>query len=108
MKTVNREELNELLGSQRRVALIEVLEPDAYRKYHLPGAINVPLGEEFEQRVQETVPDKNMPIVVYCMNTECHASPNAAEKLDTLGYADVYDYAGGKEDWKAAGLPVEE
>src|SRR2546421_8987232 len=33
-------------------------------------------------------------------------SPRAACRLETLGY-DVYDYAPGKVDWMARGLPVE-
>jgi Mg/Co/Ni transporter MgtE len=34
-------------------------------------------------------------------------SPRAAWRLETLGFGEVYDYAGGKSDWLAAGLPVE-
>lgn len=34
-------------------------------------------------------------------------SPRAAWRLETLGFADVYDYVAGKVDWLAAGLPVE-
>lgn len=34
-------------------------------------------------------------------------SPRAAARLETLGFAKVYDYAAGKEDWTAAGLPTE-
>jgi len=28
-------------------------------------------------------------------------------RLETLGFRDVYDYVGGKADWRAAGLPTE-
>jgi CBS domain-containing protein len=34
-------------------------------------------------------------------------SPRAACRLETLGFADVYDYVPGKADWRAHGLPVE-
>lgn len=34
-------------------------------------------------------------------------SPRAAARLEALGFAAVYDYAGGKNDWLAAGLPRE-
>lgn len=34
-------------------------------------------------------------------------SPRAAVRLRRLGFARVYDYAGGKNDWLAAALPVE-
>jgi CBS domain-containing protein len=34
-------------------------------------------------------------------------SPRAACRLETLGFTDVYDYAPGKADWRAHGLPIE-
>src|SRR5690242_9310680 len=34
-------------------------------------------------------------------------SARAAWRLDSLGFTDVYDYAAGKADWRAAGLPTE-
>jgi CBS domain-containing protein len=34
-------------------------------------------------------------------------SPRAAWRLETLGFEQVYDYAAGKADWGAAGLPRE-
>jgi CBS domain-containing protein len=34
-------------------------------------------------------------------------SARAAWRLESLGFADVYDYTAGKMDWLAAGLPVE-
>jgi hypothetical protein len=33
-------------------------------------------------------------------------SPRAAWRLEGLGYGPVYDYAAGKVDWIAAGLPT--
>jgi hypothetical protein len=33
-------------------------------------------------------------------------SPRAAWRLEALGYDSVYDYAAGKADWLAAGLPT--
>ena len=34
-------------------------------------------------------------------------SPRAAWRLESLGFADVYDFAPGKAAWLAAGLPIE-
>jgi len=34
-------------------------------------------------------------------------SPRAAWRLETLGFEQVYWYAGGKADWMASGLPIE-
>ena len=34
-------------------------------------------------------------------------SPRAAWRLESLGFTDVYEYAAGKSDWGAYGLPLE-
>jgi CBS domain-containing protein len=34
-------------------------------------------------------------------------SPRAAWQLEAMGFVEVYDYAEGKIDWKARGLPTE-
>jgi CBS domain-containing protein len=34
-------------------------------------------------------------------------SPRAASRLESIGFASVYDYVAGKADWGSAGLPLE-
>jgi rhodanese-related sulfurtransferase len=108
MQTIARGDLQTMLDNRSDVSLIEVLSEENFKRFHLPGAINVPIGEDFGDRIQQAVPEKDKPVVVYCANTECDASPKAAEQMDDLGYKAVYDYEAGKADWKAAGLPVQE
>lgn len=107
MEPITRDELKCVLDSRKDLVLVEVIGPNTYREYHLPGAIRVPVDENFEQEIQMAIPDKSKPVVVYCLNQACNASPKAARKLDQLGYEEVYDYEAGKRDWKAAGLPIE-
>ncbi len=107
MKPITRNELKERLESHWNVLVVDVLAEEYYREFHLPGAINVPVDENFEERIQETIPDKSRDIVVYCYNKACTASEEAFKKMEKLGYEHVYEYAEGKEDWKDAGLPVE-
>lgn len=107
MEHISRDELRAMMDRGDDFALVEVLARANYRKFHLPGAINVPLAEDFDEEIQKAIPDKSKPIVVYCSDIECSASPTAAKKLDELGYQKVYDYAEGKLDWKEASLPVE-
>mgnify|MGYP002625950299 CR=1 FL=1 len=107
MQTITRDEVQQKLSGNGNVALVDVLSEESFNEFHLPDAINVPLGNRFAQRIQEAVPDKSRPVIVYCKNTECNASPKAAQQMDELGYEEVYDYEAGKADWKAAGLEVE-
>ena len=106
MKCISREALNEWLANDG-FALVDVLSPDYYHKFHLPGAINVPLDDHFDERIQEAVPDKDRPVVVYCYDSECNASSKAAQRMEALGYQQVFDYEAGKVDWQEAGLPTE-
>ena len=107
MQTIDRETLRLKMGSDDDLKLVEVLPKDSYDDFHIPGAINVPVGsDEFAKRIQAVV-NKNDEVVVYCQNTECDASPRAAEKMEALGFTRVLDYEAGKEDWREAGLPVE-
>jgi rhodanese-related sulfurtransferase len=107
METITRDELKKGMDQNGDFTLVDVLPEKSYRKFHLPGAINVPVGEGFDEAIQEAVPDKSRPVVVYCKDSDCPASPKAARRMEDLGYEKVYDYEAGKEDWKAAGLPVE-
>ena len=106
MQSISREELNARLAGDA-LTVVEVLDPKYYRKFHLPGAINVPLGDDFDERIQQAVPDKNAAVVVYCMDTDCDASPKAAQRMEALGYRQVFDYEAGKVDWQEARLPTE-
>lgn len=106
MKTISRDELKRKMD-QNGLAVVDVLESEEYQKFHLPRAVNVPLTENFDHEIQEAVPDKEKPVVVYCMSKQCTASHHAAEIMDKLGYKNVLAYEAGKTDWKEAGLPVE-
>ena len=85
--------------------LVEALSLRHYESSHLPGAINLPY--EFVDEAEEVLLDKRTEIVVYCMNERCEASREEARELQEMGYRNVFHYAGGKEGWIKAGLPVE-
>jgi rhodanese-related sulfurtransferase len=100
---ISRDELAAALGS---VTVVEALGPMYYDAAHLPGAINVP-HTEVDALAPSLLPDKDAAIVTYCSNTQCQNSGIAARRLISLGYTNVRIYAEGKDDWRAAGLPLE-
>lgn len=105
-KTISRNDLREMLEGDVEMTLIEVLSPESFAEFHLPGAVNIP-GDQLRQRIAEVVPDRDRTVVVYCANPSCAASDRAADLLVEMGYNDVRDYRGGKEHWKEGGLEVE-
>ena len=78
-----------------------------YAHSHLPGAINMPPNAVEPTRCGKRMPDLATEIVVYCSNPNCEDSVETAQKLRRLGYVNVRHYAGGKDEWKKLGLPLE-
>jgi len=104
-RTIDRETLKAKLDNGDDIKLIEVLMPKPFNEAHIKGAINIPLNNIAKEASGRF--NKDDEIVVYCADKECKASPAAAEKLETFGFSNVYDYEGGKKDWMEAGYPVE-
>jgi len=82
--------------------LVDVREKEEYREGHLPGAVSVPRGF-LDMRIEETVPDKNAPIVLYCAGGT--RSLLAGRTLKEMGYTNVVSMSGGFGGWKGAGHP---
>jgi rhodanese-related sulfurtransferase len=100
--TVDLDGLRQLLADGAQ--LVEVLPSEEYEELHLPGAINIPLKELTAESVQPLDPGQD--VVVYCWDGLCDMSPRAACWLAAMGFRRVHDYAPGKVDWLAHGLPA--
>ncbi|QDT41529.1 thiosulfate:cyanide sulfurtransferase [Gimesia alba] len=107
MVTISRNDLQGLIVSCPDLKLVEVLPEACYQKFHLRGAINIPLDPQFDELFLQMFPDKSQTIIVYSLNFECKLSEQAVQRLQELGYRNIYDYEPGKIDWNAAQLPVE-
>ncbi len=101
-----REELKGKLDRGQSVVVVETLGPAYYEDAHLPGAINIP-HTEVDELAPKLLPNKAAQVVVYCSDRACQNSPQAARRLEALGYGNVYDYEEGKQDWIEAGPPTE-
>ena len=103
--TITRDELQAAMN-RGEVVVVETLGPQYYEDAHLPGAINIP-HTEVARLAPEMLPDKDAAIVTYCSNPACRNSEVVAAQLRARGYTEVRKYADGKDDWRAAGLPLE-
>jgi rhodanese-related sulfurtransferase len=103
---IDRESLRRKLERGDELVLVDALGPLSYAAAHLPGAINIP-PERVDAVAPRRIPALDTEVVVYCANPSCESSVQVATRLVELGYGRVSHYAGGKEDWRAAGLPVE-
>ncbi|MFP4228453.1 MAG: rhodanese-like domain-containing protein [Salinivenus sp.] len=92
------------LESERPPVLINALPREAHEAKHIPGSVNVPV-DDIEQ-VKTLVPNTDEPIVVYCANADCDASPTATRMLEGMGYTSVVDFEDGYAGWRRAGFPL--
>ena len=104
---VTLDELLRRLESDEPFVLVDALAPMVYAHSHLPSAINLPPADVDPFIVARRIPDREAEIIVYCTSPECADSVQTAERLVVLGYSKVRRYAGGKNEWREAGLPLE-
>jgi rhodanese-related sulfurtransferase len=101
-REIAREELRDRIDD---ITLVEALPRPAFRRLHLPSAVNIPKSE-VAALAPELLPSFDAEIVVYCGSWLCRSSDRVADKLRRLGYTNVRVYRGGKLDWRRAGLPT--
>lgn len=88
--------------SDRGAVLVDVREADEIARGLAERA--QPLGRGFlEQRIEETVPARDTPVLLMCGSGT--RSLLAADAVRQLGYTDVRSVAGGFSRWKEQGLP---
>ncbi|EIT84509.1 rhodanese-related sulfurtransferase [Fictibacillus macauensis ZFHKF-1] len=91
LKTLTEEEFR---AGYRKAQLIDVREPEEFKKGHILGARNIPLTQ-MRQRKGEIRPDK--PVYLYCESGM--RSTRAAQLLRKNKYADLSQLKGGFKKW---------
>ena len=102
MEPVSREELVDRLRDGL-VTVLDVRPADEFEMGHLPGAINIPIGD-LEARLADLDPSQE--IVAYCRGAYCVLSFEAVAALRARGFK-VRRLEEGFPEWKAAGLPLD-
>ena len=101
---VDAERARELHEAPEAPLFLDVREQAEWDEGHIPRAVHIPRGW-LESRIEHAEPDRARPIVVYC--AAGNRSAFAARTLEELGYQDVVSLAGGINDWKRHGFPLE-
>ena len=86
---------------------VDARDPDFYNQEHIPGAINLPVGDYelvFPELQEELMAASR--VITYCDNVGCDTSAELCEKLLFAGLDRVEIFPGGIEQWKRAGQPV--
>ena len=87
VESITASEVKEILDNKdEKYILIDVREESEYNEGHIPGAVNIPLGN-----INSIKYDKDKIIIVYCRSGS--RSRDAANKLNNIGYT-VKDMGG--------------
>ena len=77
------------------VTIVDVRRPEEYEAGHIPGAVNIP-NETISDTQPDGLPELDETLIIYCRTGV--RSKQASEKLEAIGYTELYDM-GGIADW---------
>lgn len=89
IEKIDFEKAYNIIKSGNNYVIVDVREEDEYITGHAEDAILFPVDEINEQTACELLPDKNIPLLLYCRSGR--RSAIAAQKLDNYGYTQIYD-----------------
>ncbi len=97
------EQVDEIIRQGEEMTLVDVREGEEWRAGHLPGAIHIPRAW-LEMQVDEKLPEKSAPIVLYCAGG--NRSALAGKTLKELGYTNLRHMIRGFSGWRDGGFKV--
>jgi sulfur-carrier protein adenylyltransferase/sulfurtransferase len=100
---ISVEETHRLLQKEKPVVLLDIREREEIALGYIEGATFLP-QDLLNDRVENLLPDKNIPVVVYCAGGI--RSLAVAKLMKDKGYAHVFSMAKGIDGWKKAGYEV--
>lgn len=85
-------------GINKAKQLIDVRTPSEFKSGHIKGSINIDFfnTSKFMDALQKY--DREKAIYLYCRSG--NRSGNAARKLESLGFKEIYDLQGGYMNWR--------
>ncbi|TXE06182.1 rhodanese-like domain-containing protein [Seonamhaeicola algicola] len=92
------------LKTTEKIILLDAREPYEFNTSHIKNAVFVGYNNFNLDSVTAKLTNKNSKIVVYC--SLGIRSEDIAEKLQQIGYKNVYNLYGGIFEWKNNGNPV--
>lgn len=90
------------LNQTKDAQLVDVRTPGEFRNGHLKNAMNIDWNaDDFAEKAKAL--DKDKSVFLYCMSGP--RSTAAAEKLQEMGFKNIYEMQGGMMKWRNANLP---
>ncbi|MEO8583885.1 MAG: rhodanese-like domain-containing protein [Flavitalea sp.] len=98
MENISVQEVSTRLQSGEKLHLVDVREPDENADFNI-GGILLPLGAIYSMQLESIEDFKESEVIVYCRSG--NRSLQAALFLETAGFKNVKNLAGGMNEWKS-------
>lgn len=93
---ISQEKAKEMIDSDQELTIVDVRRLDEYEEGHISGGILFTNEEITEEAAIELFSDKEQVLIIYCRSG--NRSKQAAEKLASYGYTQIYEM-GGINTW---------
>lgn len=97
MENITVEELKARMDAGEKINLIDCREPHEYQEFNIGGRL-IPLGKIQSMQVEEIEDLKDEEVIIHCRSGQ--RSMVACLTLDTLGFKNTKNVAGGVLAWK--------
>lgn len=97
MQNISVEELKMRMDAGEKINLIDVREPHEYAEFNIGGTL-IPLGRIQTMQIDEIEDLKDEEVIIHCRSGQ--RSMMACMFLDTLGFKDTKNLAGGMLAWQ--------
>jgi rhodanese-related sulfurtransferase len=96
MQNISVEELKKRMDSGEKINLIDVREPKEYEEFNIGGKL-IPLGKIQTMQIDEIEDLKEEEVIIHCRSG--NRSTMACLFLETLGFKNTKNVAGGVKEW---------
>lgn len=97
MITITADEIKQRLDAGESLHLVDVREPAENAEFNI-GGILLPLGKIQTMQVEDIEDLKNEEVICYCRSGQ--RSMQASLMLETFGFSNVKNLAGGMLNWQ--------
>lgn len=98
MEIIQAEQVHQRLNGGESLYLLDVRQPEEHAEYNIGGLL-LPLGNITQMQIDEIEDWRDKEVICYCRSGQ--RSMQACMLLESMGFSNVKNLAGGMLNWKA-------
>mgnify|MGYP003329495819 CR=1 FL=1 len=98
MEIIEPELLKQRMEAGEKLNLLDVRQPDEHADFNIGGVL-LPLGNIMSMQTEDIEDWKNQEVICYCRSGQ--RSMQAAMLLESMGFSNVKNLAGGMLGWES-------